>query len=62
MAYLDDGTRQVVSRSLEETLDSIDNESREKDAAKTQQRMDLIRDKRDSLSAGDPVPDENRVV
>jgi hypothetical protein len=51
-----------ASDALAATLDSTENEVREANAAKTAARLAAVRAKRESLAAGDAVPDDKRVV
>lgn len=60
---LEDGVKQMIAaNSLANTLMATDNAMREEDAAKTAARLEAIQVKRDSLDAGDAVPDDKRVV
>ena len=60
---LPDGNRQIIpSGGLAATLAATEGADRREDAELTQARLSAIEVKRESLSAGDAVPDDKRVV
>lgn len=63
VTYQGDGTRHLVPADpVGAALDSTEDEMRRADAAKTAARLAAVRAKRESLAAGDAVPDDKRVV
>ena len=60
---LEDGVRQMIAaNSLANTLMATENTVRQDDAALTAARLESVRAKQESLSAGDAVPDDKRAV
>lgn len=58
-----DGSEVIIaSPGLRGTVESTENAMREEDAVKTAARLAAVRAKRESLAAGDAVPDDKRVV
>ena len=63
VVVLEDGVKQMIAaNSLANTLMATENQLREADAAKTAARLEAVQAKRDSLDAGDAVPDDKRPV
>lgn len=58
-----DGTQHLVPRrSLAAALAQTEDQARAADAALTAARLEAVEGKRESLSAGDSVPDDKRAI